>query len=71
MSTAKRLAWLTLALVVAGCNGRQDPLAPADGAALLLASKSAPLADVSGTWLWTEEALFSVAAPLTGVFFGI
>ena len=71
MATVQRLSWLTLAVVAAACNEGHDPFAPADGASLRLASKSAPVADISGTWLWSEEVIFSVAAPLTGVFFGI
>ncbi len=69
MSNALRLSWLALALVAAGCNDRQEPLAPSDGTSLLLAP--APVADISGTWLWREDVIFSVAAPTTGVFFGI
>jgi hypothetical protein len=71
MSNALRLSWLALALAAAGCNDRQEPLAPSDGTSLLVASESAPVADLSGTWLWREDVIFSVAAPTTGVFFGI
>jgi hypothetical protein len=71
MSTVQRLSWLTLAVAVAACNERQDPFAPTGRDALLQASNSAAVADISGTWLWSEEVIFSVAAPLTGVFFGI
>jgi hypothetical protein len=73
MSTVQRLSWLTLAVAAAACSERQDPFAPvpADGASLPQAAKSAAVADISGTWLWSEEVIFSVAAPLTGVFFGI
>jgi hypothetical protein len=71
MSKASHFSLVALALVAVGCNDRQGPLAPADGASVVLASKSAPLADISGTWLWNEDVIFSVAAPTTGVFFGI
>src|SRR5207249_2378430 len=60
-----------LALVGAGCNDRQDPLAPSSATSLSPASELLPVADISGTWLWREDVIFSVAAPLTGVFFGI
>jgi hypothetical protein len=71
MSKAQHVSWLVATLVAAGCDDRQDPLSPTDRPALPLASQSAPVADIGGTWLWSEQVIFSVGAPLTGVFFGI
>jgi hypothetical protein len=68
MSTVQRLSWLALAYLAEGCSDRQSPLAPTEGSSVLPASESVPVADVSGTWLWSEEVIFSVAAPLTGTF---
>lgn len=65
-SHGSRSPWSWRAVMIARTRSR-----PTDGPSLRLTSESAPLADVRGTWLWTEEALFSVAAPLTSVFFGI
>jgi hypothetical protein len=54
MSTVQRLSWLALAYLAEGCSDRQSPLAPTEGSSVLPASESVPVADVSGTWLWSE-----------------